>query len=93
MKIFIILPQNIIFLDLLVNCAENILRPNKFDDKMFKDCISRAENNVNIDDIVGYFENQLMNNWFFVISDIKMFKANKQLITMGAIKNIKLNNK
>jgi hypothetical protein len=55
--------------------------------------MSMAENNVNIDDIIGYSENQLMNNCFFVISDIKIFKANKQLIIMDTIKNIKLNNK
>jgi hypothetical protein len=92
-KTFIILPQNIIFLDLLVNCTENILRPNKSDDNVLNNCISRAENNVNTDVIVGYSENQLMNDWFFVISNIKIFKANIQLITMGAINNIKLNNK
>jgi hypothetical protein len=60
---------------------------------MFKNCMSRAENNVNINNIIGYIKNQLTNDWFFVISDIKIFKANKQLITMEAVKNIRLNNK
>jgi hypothetical protein len=55
--------------------------------------MSRAENNVNINNIIGYIKNQLTNDWFFVISDIKIFKANKQLITMEAVKNIRLNNK
>ena len=89
---FIKTPQSIIFFDLWVKGAENILRPNKSDDKVFNICISMAENNVHIDDNVGDSLTQLLNNGFSAISDTKIFMANKKLITIGKIKNIILNN-
>ncbi|PKC13651.1 hypothetical protein RhiirA5_351097, partial [Rhizophagus irregularis] len=53
------LPQSIISLDLCDNGAENILRPNKFDVKVFIASISMAENIVQIDNSVGSSENQV----------------------------------
>ncbi|PKK60293.1 hypothetical protein RhiirC2_761935 [Rhizophagus irregularis] len=53
------LPQSIIFLDLCDNGAENTLRPNKFDVKVFIASTSMAENIVQIDNSVGSSENQV----------------------------------
>uniref|UniRef100_U9TP09 Uncharacterized protein n=1 Tax=Rhizophagus irregularis (strain DAOM 181602 / DAOM 197198 / MUCL 43194) TaxID=747089 RepID=U9TP09_RHIID len=53
------LPQSIIFLDLCDNGAENILKPNKFDVKVFTPSILIAENIVQIDNSVGSSENQV----------------------------------
>jgi hypothetical protein len=92
MKMLMILPQSIIFCDLLVKGAENISRPNKSDEKVFNICMSMADNNVQIDDSVRDFETHLENDGFVAISDTKIFMANKILITIGKIKNILLNN-
>jgi hypothetical protein len=87
---FIMLPITTHFFDLRVNGAENILRPANSDERISNTCISAAANNVNIEVNAGNCANQVTNGGFFVISNTKMFNANKQLNIMGTTKNVML---